>query len=370
LAVAPINLQNDFAKTQTITDNIAIAKGEAISAANTHTNTEIGKVNSTIETKVSELNTAIEGAQTAAIGAAKTYTNEKISEVNNSISAINTTIGNKASGETAATGLYAEIAAAEQSANAYADRQDGLLETRIKSELIGTSDDSSANTILGLKKYVTEQDSELISRIDSIDTAIAGGVHFIGISSTEITDKGTQTPTIADWTGPVKNGDIVINNKGEEFIWDGSVWQKLGDTTAELERISNLEGNVATLMGDKNTTGSVAKALDDAKAYTNSEIDTLKSETGQVGINTAAIAINTAAIAKLNSDENTDGSVAKVAKDYAEQKGNEVKSTLIGNEGDALTKDTIYGAKAYADDLFNKISAIDEADIIALFPTN
>ena len=167
--------------------------------------------------------------------------------------------------------------------------------------------------------------------ISTINTAIAGGVHFIGISSTEITDKGTQTPTIDGWTGPVNKGDIVIDNEGAaEFIWDGSAWQKLGDTTAELERIAVLEGNVETLMGDETKPGSVAKALKDAKDYTDSSIDTLIGTNGQVGKNTAAIAI-------LNGNDATPGSVAKAlkdAKDYADQSeadANDYTDTAIDN---------------------------------------
>ena len=160
-------------------------------------------------------------------------------------------------------------------------------------------------------------------------------MHFIGISSSAITDGGTETPTITGWTGPVKTGDIVINGSGEEFIWDGSVWQKLGDTTAEQERLTNLETNVSTLMGSETTAGSVAKALKDAKTYADNAIDTLVT-TGQVKTNTDAIAI-------LNGGETTPGSVAKAlkdAKDYADGKKKEATdytdseiSELVGESG-------------------------------------
>lgn len=65
--------------------------------------------------------------------------------------------------------------------------------------------------------------------------AITGGdaVVFIGVSSTAITDGGTQVPTIAgsdiSSTSDLRPGDIVFykpsGEPNKEFIWDGSQWQ-------------------------------------------------------------------------------------------------------------------------------------------------
>ncbi len=200
-------------------------------------------------------------------------------------------------------------AAAESAAKSYADS------LASNYDAAGSAASAAAGALSDAKKYTDDEVKKVDDKISSINTAIAGGVHFIGISSSEITDKGTQTPTIEGWTGPLNKGDIVINNAGEEFIWDGAAWQKLGDTTAEQERLTDLEDYVSTLMGDENKAGSVAKALKDAKDYTDSSIETLVGVNGQVGKNTAAIAT-------LNGDDKTVGSVAKAlkdAKDYADQ---------------------------------------------------
>ena len=52
--------------------------------------------------------------------------------------------------------------------------------------------------------------------------------HFLGQSTTAITDGGTETPTIGGATVTPHAGDIVVYSNGE-FIWSGSAWIELGD---------------------------------------------------------------------------------------------------------------------------------------------
>ena len=52
--------------------------------------------------------------------------------------------------------------------------------------------------------------------------------HFLGQSTTAITDGGTETPTISGSTVTPHAGDIVVYSNGE-FIWSGSAWLELGD---------------------------------------------------------------------------------------------------------------------------------------------
>lgn len=52
--------------------------------------------------------------------------------------------------------------------------------------------------------------------------------HFLGQSTTAITDGGTETPTIGGATVTPHAGDIVVYGNGE-FIWSGSAWIELGD---------------------------------------------------------------------------------------------------------------------------------------------
>ena len=269
-----------------------------------------------------------EAAKTAAIQAAKDYADGTFDTKGSAAQALK-------DAKSYADGLGVKYDAAGSAAQALKDAKsyaDGL---GVKYDAAGSAATAKTEAISEAKTYTDSEIKKVNDTITSINTSIAGGVHFIGISTSEITDKGTQTPTITGWTGPVKTGDIVINGSGEEFIWDGSVWQKLGDTTAEQERLTNLETNVSTLMGSETTAGSVAKALKDAKTYADNAIDTLVT-TGQVKTNTDAIAI-------LNGGETTPGSVAKAlkdAKDYADGKKKEATdytdseiSELVGESG-------------------------------------
>lgn len=61
--------------------------------------------------------------------------------------------------------------------------------------------------------------------------ALVGGdaVIFIGVSTTEITDGGTETPTVAGWTGPLVAGNLFFYGTSE-FIWGkDSKWHELGN---------------------------------------------------------------------------------------------------------------------------------------------
>lgn len=297
------------------------------------------------------------GAADTAFANAKAYTNDKVD------------------GKFDAKGA---AATAETNAKAYADS------LAVNYDAAGSAATAKTEAISAAKTYTDGEITKVNDKIAAIKTSIAGGVHFIGISTSEITDTGTQTPTISGWTGPVKTGDIVINNAGAEFIWDGTKWQKLGDTTAELERIAGLERHVNTLIGGENTTGSVAKALKDAKTYTDGAINTLVT-TGKVKENADAIAI-------LRGNATVEGSVAKALKDakaYADTKKAEAISdtdtkiaTLVGSTGQ-VGKNTAAIEKLNANDktvgsvdykiaqavsnIEASIDTITEAEITGLF---
>lgn len=131
--------------------------------------------------------------------------------------------------------------------------------------------------------------------IANIKNAIAGGTHFIGISTTAITNGGTEKPTIGGSQKTAANGDIVIYGN-KEFIWNGSAWAELGDTTAESNRITALEKwkTDASATISSNSAGVTANAGEIA-TIKNTITNLSKAVVTSFGGKTGAITVNTTA---------------------------------------------------------------------------
>lgn len=60
-------------------------------------------------------------------------------------------------------------------------------------------------------------------------SGLSGAMHYIGTSTSEITDGGTQNPTISGYSGTAKTAGNVVIYGSKEFVWDGSAWEEFGD---------------------------------------------------------------------------------------------------------------------------------------------
>ena len=107
----------------------------------------------------------------------------------------------------------------------------------------------------GVLKEGYSVDSTLSSSATAIPTSAAvsnaisglsGAMHFIGTSTSAVTDGGTENPTISGYSGTAKTAGNVLLYQNKEFVWTGSAWELLGD-----------EGSYAlktyTVTGDTNT---------------------------------------------------------------------------------------------------------------------
>lgn len=172
------------------------------------------------------------------------------------------------------------------------------------------------NKVNGLSASIDANSQE----IAGIKNAISGGTHFIGISTTQITDGGTEKPTIGGTQKTAANGDIVIYGN-KEFIWNGSTWEELGDTTAEANRITALEtwkGTASQTIASNSAgvTAAAAGVTANATAITNlskAVVTSFGGKTGAISVSTSSSTI-TAGTTAANGKATVDFAVSSAGK--------------------------------------------------------
>lgn len=74
-----------------------------------------------------------------------------------------------------------------------------------------------------------------------INTVLSSAINFVGVSSTAITNGGTETPTINGSAYVQKKGDVVLYN-GLEFLWNSSAWVQFGDESSYALKTISITG--------------------------------------------------------------------------------------------------------------------------------
>lgn len=78
--------------------------------------------------------------------------------------------------------------------------------------------------------------------ITAADLGLGNAVHFLGQSTTEITEGGTQKPTIGGMSVTPSAGDVVLYG-GKEFIWTTTgVWESFGDEGSYALKTRTISG--------------------------------------------------------------------------------------------------------------------------------
>lgn len=99
---------------------------------------------------------------------------------------------------------------------------------------------------------------------------LTGAMHFRGITSTAITDGGTENPTIDDTVMTTKTaGDVVLYN-AQEYVWTGSAWELLGDEGSYVLATSQTTGNIGSASGWNAGSASSATVVAGVLQITNS----------------------------------------------------------------------------------------------------
>lgn len=117
--------------------------------------------------------------------------------------------------------------------------------------------------------------SGLSGKISGIENTISGlsnAVHFVGVTTTALVDNSeTKTIKVNNEDYTAAKGDVVIYGS-KEFVFDGSKWHELGDTSAELNAINDLKED---LYGEGGT--MAAPITGSFVATVKSDLSTLKT---------------------------------------------------------------------------------------------
>ena len=259
-----------LASAKSYADSLAVnydAKGAAAQAlvdAKAYTDTEIGKVNTTtsgLRTDVDALKTTVGDSNSGLVkdvaanataittlkglhadngaGGKKNVATEVSEGVNAKVGDIK--INDKA--VTVKEYVDAGDAKALADAKSYAD---GLA---VNYDAAGSAATAKTEAINTAKTYTDQEIKKVDDKIATINTSIAGGVHFRGVVA--------ELPA-SPFTG-YTNGDIVIVGNKEYILnkpeSSTGNWIELGDTTQETQRTTTLEEHVETIRSDENTTG-------------------------------------------------------------------------------------------------------------------
>ena len=109
--------------------------------------------------------------------------------------------------------------------------------------------------------------------VDGKTSGLTGAMHFIGVSTTAVTDGGTERPTIDNVQkelSSLRAGDVILyrtaqNVIGQEYVWTGTAWELLGDegsyllenqveNTSVINSITWSAGTATTITLDQNAT--------------------------------------------------------------------------------------------------------------------
>lgn len=208
-------------------------------------------------------------------------------------------------------------------------------------EAIGTKAEASV---------VTELSND-VAAIETKITALEGTTHFIGAGA------------LADRPGSADEGDIyVATDNGKEYIYVGDMWIELGDTTAEQQRLSDLEGDVDDLqeaIGTKADNSTVTALSNNVTTLSN----TVSGLSGNVGDLQEAIG--------TKADNSTVTNLSNTVTNLSNSKAD--KTTVEALSGDVSDIHVILGEKADASTVTalsntvnTKVSASVDGEILIL----
>ena len=87
-----------------------------------------------------------------------------------------------------------------------------------------------------------------LSDAESAIEALSNATHWLGITTTTLSDGATTNPiTINGDSVTAVSGDIVQDSNGEEYIFNGTAWQKFGGSIGTLRNMAYVDTGTVTL---------------------------------------------------------------------------------------------------------------------------
>ena len=257
-------------------------------------------------------------ATTAAAGAltsAQSYTDNKLRDLG-----LTKALGSAAFTETTAYDAAGSAAKALADAKADTTTQIAALDLPNTYDAKG----AAATALADAKDYTN-------GKIDEVKALVTASTQFLGVADNAIVPETTATIKVGGKDVTAGAGDIVLYGTSE-FIWDGAKWVLLGDTTAEMDAITDLQTAVNT---------TLPKAIEDAQAAAEAYADGLAKNYDAAGSAAAAETAAKAYADSLAKNYDAAGSAADAlaaAEDYTD--------SVVGDLGTATTvKDYVDAAK-------------------------
>ena len=327
-----LDLSNYYTKTETdnaISTAINTAKTElqtyadtAEADANTYTDTAISNLEIDTYAKTTAVNTAIDTAKSDLTSAIATAKSEAISEAGtNADTKIATKVGDLGKNEDET----------DKTVKQYVDAKETALNISIT---------NVSNSLSSLSTTVDNLDLKALAHKDKVAEADL---------ETELANKINAKADATTVTSNIATAKSEAIAAAKQYTDDNAY-----DDTALQASVTANKNSIDAI--NHETTGILAQS----KAYTDSAKDTLNTA---IETNKTNIATNTAAIATLNGDENTDGSVLKIAKEQAATKvaeivaGADTSYDTLKEIADWILNDTTGAAK-----MANDISTVIGTD--------
>lgn len=127
--------------------------------------------------------------------------------------------------------------------------------------------DTSTNQVQN--KVVKAAIDDLQTTVNNQLGGLTGAMHFIGKATVDITDGSTTDPQIANYTTKEKGDVILGKDDHKEFVWNGAIWEELGDEGSYALKTTTING--------KALSDNITLTASDVGAASASTIETMQA---------------------------------------------------------------------------------------------